>query len=131
MKEQNLKPDKDFLIVQRGEERIFVHTEQLEETFYAERNGEIEILAKRNLLDGEGGKSAKYKMQPGAGVMFVAEDEKPSADGLRRLLKEKGLTGSQAAQIVGVNGRTIRKWTGGERAIPSAAWRLLKMYQPQ
>ena len=50
---------------------------------------------------------------------------KTSPDALRELLKKHGLTGSQAAEIVGVNSRTIRKWTGGERGIPPAAWRLL------
>ncbi len=49
----------------------------------------------------------------------------PSPTELRTLLSRANLTGAKAGYLVGVNGRTIRKWTGGERAIPYAAWRLL------
>ncbi len=49
----------------------------------------------------------------------------PSPTELRTLLSRANLTGAKAGDLVGVNGRTIRKWTGGERAIPYAAWRLL------
>lgn len=34
-------------------------------------------------------------------------------------------TGAVAAVHLGVSGRTIRKWTGGEQEMPYAAWRLL------
>lgn len=50
---------------------------------------------------------------------------KPEPGELRALLWEANLTGAQAGDLVGVNSRTIRKWTGGEREIPYAAWRLL------
>lgn len=49
----------------------------------------------------------------------------PKPDEVRALLRKAGWTGSQAAAVVGVDGRTIRKWTGGEREIPYSAWRLL------
>ena len=51
--------------------------------------------------------------------------ESPTADEIRAVLKQAGLTGSMAGQLLGVDGRTIRKWTGGERDIPYSAWRLL------
>lgn len=49
----------------------------------------------------------------------------PTPDEIRALLSEQGWTGAQAGLIVGVDSRTIRRWTGGERSIPYAAWRLL------
>lgn len=49
----------------------------------------------------------------------------PTPDDIRAVLKAGNLTGSAAANLVGVDSRTIRKWTGGERAIPYAAFALL------
>ena len=49
----------------------------------------------------------------------------PTPDEIRALLSEQGWTGAQAGSIVGVDSRTIRRWTGGERGMPYAAWRLL------
>lgn len=49
----------------------------------------------------------------------------PTPNEVRALLRKAGWTGSQAARRAGVDGRTIRKWTGGERDIPYSAWRLL------
>lgn len=34
------------------------------------------------------------------------------------------LSGSQAGGMVGVDGRSIRRWIGGDREIPYSAWRL-------
>lgn len=53
-----------------------------------------------------------------------------TADDLRELMRQTGLTGSQAARLVGVNSRTIRKWATSHGLpnsgdIPYAAWRLL------
>lgn len=45
----------------------------------------------------------------------------PTPQQLRALLSSLELTGSQAGRIVGVDGRTIRRWTGGERPIPFAS----------
>lgn len=52
----------------------------------------------------------------------------PTAKEVRGVLSAGGLTGSAAGALVGVDGRTIRKWTGDERPIPFAAWRLLCIY---
>lgn len=41
---------------------------------------------------------------------------------LRDFLRERGLTGAEAGGLIGVDGRTIRRWTGGERAMPYSAW---------
>ncbi len=52
----------------------------------------------------------------------------PTTGEIRLALKRGDLTGSQAGGLLGVNGRTIRKWTGGEQAMPYSAWRLLLIY---
>jgi len=37
-----------------------------------------------------------------------------------------GLTGGEAAKLLGISdGRTIRRWTGGDSPIPFAAWAIL------
>lgn len=41
---------------------------------------------------------------------------------LRQFLTAANLSGSQAAALIGVDGRTIRRWTGGEREMPYSAW---------
>lgn len=56
----------------------------------------------------------------------------PSAEELREFLKSHGLTGSAAARLVGVDSRTIRRWTASEtapskRAMPWSAWALLRL----
>ena len=49
----------------------------------------------------------------------------PTPEEIRAALRAGGLTGARAGELVGVTGRTVRKWTGGEREIPYSAWRLL------
>lgn len=50
----------------------------------------------------------------------------PEPDEIRAALHLASLTGREAADLLGVStGRTIRKWVGGEQAMPYAAWRLL------
>lgn len=49
----------------------------------------------------------------------------PSHDEIRALLAIGKLTGAAAGDIVGVNGRTVRRWTSGEVPIPYSAWALL------
>lgn len=49
----------------------------------------------------------------------------PTASEVRIILKLADLTGSQAANVIGVNSRTVRKWTGDERAIPYSSWAIL------
>ena len=51
--------------------------------------------------------------------------QRPSPNELRAALDAGGLTGATAAALLGVSGRTLRKWTGGDRDIPYSAWRLL------
>jgi hypothetical protein len=58
--------------------------------------------------------------------------EIPTGEQLRDFLREHSLTGAAAAAIVGVDSRTVRKWTAsGEaanrRAIPWSAWILLRL----
>ena len=47
---------------------------------------------------------------------------------VRGALKACGLTGVKAGELLGVDGRTIRRYTGGERPLPYAMWRLLLIY---
>lgn len=49
----------------------------------------------------------------------------PTSDEIREFLQDHRITGSKAGEIVGVDSRTIRRWTGGDRSMPYAAWRLL------
>lgn len=42
------------------------------------------------------------------------------------MLSMAGLTGGDAAKLLGISdGRTIRRWTGGDSPIPFAAWAIL------
>lgn len=59
--------------------------------------------------------------------------EVPSPGELREFLKRSGLTGGDAARLIGVDSRTVRKWTASEdadnrRSIPWSAWLLLSLY---
>jgi hypothetical protein len=59
--------------------------------------------------------------------------EIPSSEQLKEFLKSHELTGSAAARLVGVDQRTVRKWTASDeaankRAIPWSAWTLLRLY---
>ena len=67
----------------------------------------------------------KSEIRPETLRSFSDGWEQPSKEEIRMLLKDNDLTGAQAGMLVGVNSRTVRKWTGGERGIPYAAWRLL------
>jgi hypothetical protein len=49
----------------------------------------------------------------------------PTGEEVKLILKLANLSGSAAGLVAGVDGRTIRRWTGEERAIPFAAWALL------
>lgn len=51
--------------------------------------------------------------------------QQPTPTEVRELLKSQGWTGSEAGQIAGVTSRTVRRWTGGDLAIPYACWRSL------
>ena len=49
----------------------------------------------------------------------------PQSADIKSALAAGRLTGAGAGQLLGVNSRTIRKWTGGEQSMPYSAWRLL------
>lgn len=52
----------------------------------------------------------------------------PVGDEVRQVLELAGLSGGAAAALLGLGkggGRTVRRWTGDESAIPYAAWALL------
>ena len=54
----------------------------------------------------------------------------PSWEDVRAVIERISLTGSQVAALVGVQARTVRKWTSppetsNHAPIPYAAWRLL------
>ena len=46
---------------------------------------------------------------------------------LREFLKKHGLTGSDAADIVKIKSRQIRRYTSGDTPIPYAVWYTLNM----
>lgn len=74
---------------------------------------------------------AKYRtgcdeIRPEALLEFAHPDySPPTTMEIRKVLKMLGLTGSKAGELLGVGGRTIRKWTGGQNRMPYSAWRLL------
>lgn len=49
----------------------------------------------------------------------------PTKDEFRTVTQVLGLTGSAVGKLLGVEDRTVRRWIGGDREIPYAAWRLL------
>lgn len=52
----------------------------------------------------------------------------PSSEDIREVLRRAELSGSQAANYLGLGqggGRTIRRWVSGDSKIPYAAWALL------
>jgi hypothetical protein len=52
--------------------------------------------------------------------------ETPTPDEIRWVMKMAGLSGKTASELVGIaNNRTVRRWTGGDSAIPYAAWAIL------
>ncbi|MCF7947672.1 MAG: helix-turn-helix domain-containing protein [Spirochaetia bacterium] len=56
--------------------------------------------------------------------------EKVTPEEVKTLIKRHGLTGSQVANICGVNPRTVRSWqapkeSNSYRPIPLSAWKLL------
>ena len=63
----------------------------------------------------------KANLQP-----FADGWEQPDSEQVRAILKLAGLTGGEAAKLVGLSdGRTVRRWTGGDSLIPYAAWAIL------
>ena len=59
---------------------------------------------------------------------LVYDDDRyqaPTPEEVREALRRVSLTGAAAGRVLGVSGRAIRRWTGGESDIPYSAWRLL------
>ena len=52
--------------------------------------------------------------------------QQPSPEEIREVLRRARLTGAKAAELLGIaDGRTIRRWTGGNSVIPYSAWAIL------
>lgn len=66
--------------------------------------------------------------RPGLFDAYSADWQAPSVAEFRELLRVADLSASQAGLLVGVDGRKIRKWAGGEGELPYAVWRLLSIY---
>lgn len=66
--------------------------------------------------------------RPGLFDAYTPEWQSPSVPEFRELLRVADLSASQAGMLVGVEGRKIRKWAGGEGDVPYAVWRLLSIY---
>lgn len=49
----------------------------------------------------------------------------PGPDDFRLAMQLGSLTGAKAGELVGVTGRAIRRYVGGDRDIPYSVWRLL------
>ncbi len=69
----------------------------------------------------EGREVRRETRLPYADPRFVPPTPKEVAEVIRRL----ELTGATAGKLLGVDGRTIRRWIGSERDMPYSAWRLL------
>ncbi|EAM5005907.1 transcriptional regulator [Salmonella enterica] len=53
----------------------------------------------------------------------------PTPEEIRTLMQISGLTGSKAATLTGLkDGRTVRRWIGGDTPIPFSAWAILVEY---
>ncbi|MNP62269.1 hypothetical protein D3C76_1575300 [compost metagenome] len=66
--------------------------------------------------------------RPGLFDAYAPGWQSPSVAEFRELLRVADLSASQAGMLVGVDGRKIRKWAGGEGEVPYAVWRLLSIY---
>lgn len=67
----------------------------------------------------------KPVVAPGAADDYL--DGKSQQEALRDLMQEHDLTGAQVGALVGVDGRTVRRWLApddqdGHRAMPYAVW---------
>lgn len=66
--------------------------------------------------------------RPGLFDAYAPGWQPPSVSEFRELLRVADLSASKAGMLVGVDGRKIRKWAGGEGEPPYAVWRLLTIY---
>ncbi|MGF6766148.1 DNA-binding transcriptional regulator YiaG [Paraburkholderia sp. GAS33] len=64
-----------------------------------------------------------------AGADWQKSDRKPTGVEIREVIRRAGLTGGQAAALLGISGdsggRTVRRWISGESDIPYSAWAIL------
>ena len=54
--------------------------------------------------------------------------ERPTPEEVREVLRRAGLSGGEAARMLGLGekgSRAIRRWSGGEAEVPYSAWALL------
>jgi DNA-binding transcriptional regulator YiaG len=70
----------------------------------------------------------KSPIRPDKLLEYISSSYSPSPDEIRDALKHAGLTGSNAGDLLGVSGRTVRKWTGGDQKMPHSAWLTLLVY---
>lgn len=72
------------------------------------------------------------RTEPGRETRLPFASEKyraPTPSEIRTVMQALGLTGSQAAALLGLDhARTVRKWIGGESPMPYSAWRLLLIH---
>ena len=69
------------------------------------------------------------EINPKSQLPFYHPDyQPPTFEALRVVMKSQGWTGAKVAALVGVDSRTVRRWTGNERPVPYSAWRLLLIY---
>lgn len=66
--------------------------------------------------------------RPGLFDAYAPGWQPPNVIEFRELLRVADLSASEAGMLVGVDGRKIRKWAGGEGEVPYAVWRLLSIY---
>jgi len=64
---------------------------------------------------------------PQACFQPLAQWTPPSGDDVRSTLRRANLTAEDFARIIGVDGRTVRRWTCDEIVIPYASWCLLAL----
>jgi len=55
------------------------------------------------------------------------KNKTPNADEFRTFLSKHSLTGTDAGNLVGLNSRQIRRYTGGDAKVPYAVWYTLNM----
>ena len=61
----------------------------------------------------------------------MVEEQRMTADEFRAELDRLGLSQMECSRIMGVDGRTVRRWALGERPIPPLARNFLRFYRPR
>ena len=107
---------KDFMIDDRDGRQVVVRLDSAEEVFVALEEHQETELARRPVPD-----TTLYISKNVRGAF----DRVPSAKEFETFVEQRGYSDDEAADIAGVNPRTIRKWKKGERRVPKSAWRLI------